>query len=99
MKSRSSTVLPGVGEGGGVCSIAFESVLGVLSCERLMRLLGCDSGERGAEADIEGVEEVEAEAVEGRPDDDFEERAARAACVMGMWIPRLGRESDLRLVL
>ena len=92
-------MLPGVGDGGGVCSIAAVSEVGVLSCERLMRLLGCDSGEREAEADMEGVEEVEAEAVEGRPDDDLEERAARAACVMGMWIPRLGNESDLRLVL
>jgi hypothetical protein len=46
------------------------------------------------------MEGVEADDEEGRPEDVLEEdSAARAACVIGMWMPRLGRESDLRRVL
>lgn len=81
----------GLGEGGGVCSMATSS-----ACDRFCRLLGCDS--EPSVPDVGGDEAEE--------DDDGREAlleaaaaAARAACVMGTWMPRLGRESDLRRVL
>jgi hypothetical protein len=81
LRSETRVSLPGVGEGGGVCSMATESEVEVLSCDRFRRLLGCESGDWEVEADMEGVEEAEEE---GRPVEVLDESAARAACVMGI---------------
>lgn len=63
-----------------------------------MRLLGGESGVSGC--DIEGRDEDDVEDVEDRlfdfVDDNME---ARAALLMGTWIPRLGSDNDLRRVL
>jgi hypothetical protein len=71
-------------------------------CALFCRFLGCDSGdserpaddgdevERGNEAEAERAPALEAEAAAA---------AARAACVTGMWMPRLGKDNDLRRVL
>jgi len=68
------------------------------SWDRLMRLLGGESGVSGC--DIEGRDEDDVEDVEDRlfdfVDDNME---ARAALLMGTWIPRLGSDNDLRRVL
>lgn len=97
MRSGTRASLPAVGEGGGVCSIAIESEPEMLSCDRFRRLLGCWSGDWEPEAGIEGVDEADEE--DGRLVVVFVESAARAAWVMGIWMPRLGSESDLRRVL
>jgi hypothetical protein len=91
------SVLAG-GEGGGVCSMAMA-----LSTEPFeawaffCRLLGCKSGDVERPTD-DGVEDEDEDADEERPE-DFDAAAARAACVTGMWMPRLGKERDLRRVL
>ena len=64
----------GVGEGGGVCSMAMSS-----ACDRFCRLLGCASG--ASELDESSDEALQDE-------DDLEAcleaaAAARAACVIG----------------
>lgn len=66
------------------------------ACDRFCRLLGCDSepsvpdvgGDKAEEDEDDREALLEAAAA-----------AARAACVMGTWMPRLGKESDLRRVL
>lgn len=65
----------GVGEGGGVCSMAMSS-----ACDRFCRLLGCASG--ASELDGSSDEALEED------EDDLEAcleaaAAARAACVIG----------------
>lgn len=74
-----SRLEPGVGEGGGVCSMAMSS-----ECDRFCRLLGCASG---APEPDEGGDKAE-EAVLDEDEDDLEAfleaaAAARAACVIG----------------
>ena len=91
-----STLVAGVGEGGGVCSMATGSASA--SCDRLRRLLGWESGECDREAELR-AEAEEADEDELRPALLEAADAARAAAVMGTWIPRLGRERDLRRVL
>ena len=54
----------------------------VLPCDLLKRLLGCDSGDCDPAADLNGGEADED--TEGRPEELFDEAAARAACVMGI---------------
>lgn len=88
-------------------------------CDRLRRLLECESvespeSERCAdvadvlkEDDEDGDVDDDGDSDDDDDDDDdgrlealFEAAAAaRAACVTGMCIPRLGRDSDLRRVL
>jgi hypothetical protein len=85
-----------VGEGGGVCSIALSSVW-----DRFCRLLGCASG--ASEPD-EGDDKADEAALDKDDEDDLEAfleaaAAARAACVIGTCMPRLGKDSDLRRVL
>jgi len=94
-----STLVAGVGEGGGVCSMALESDFD--SWDRLRRLVGWESGEGECdlEAELRGEVELEADDDEGRPALLEAADAARAALLMGTWIPRLGRDSDLRRVL
>ena len=71
-----------VGDGGGVCSTTDVSGATALSCDRFWRLLGCESGDCEP---VEGMEGVDADDEEGRPEDVLEvDSAARAACVMGM---------------
>jgi hypothetical protein len=77
-----STLVAGVGEGGGVASIAVESA--EASWARFRRLLGCESGECEREVELRGEAEPEAEAEaedeDGRP---ALLEAARAALVIG----------------
>lgn len=81
-----------MGDGGGVFSIAMVSA----AWDLLWRLLGCSSGDSEREALLDaGVTEAEDEAAR----DALFDEAAREACVTGMCMPRLGRESDLRRVL
>ncbi len=92
-----STLFANVGEGGGVCSIALESA--PASNDRLRRLLGWESGECDLELEAGGdfgeLDEVDGRAVAL----EAAAEAARAAFVMGTWIPRLGKDKDFRLVL
>lgn len=80
------------GEGGGVVSMAALSE----AWDFLMRLLGCASGDSEREELAAGVADAEVETLR---DVLFDEAAARAACVTGTCMPRLGRDSDLRRVL
>lgn len=75
------------GEGGGVVSMTAESA----ACDFLRRLLGCASGDSEREELAAGVADPR--------DVLFDEAAARAACVTGTCMPRLGRDNDLRRVL
>jgi hypothetical protein len=61
-----------------------------------MRLLGCASGDSDREELVAGVVDAE---VEAPRDVLLDEAAARAACVTGTCMPRLGRDNDLRRVL
>ena len=92
--SDMSTLVEGVGDGGGVWSV------GASPCDLLRRFDGCVSGDsdRGGDRD-EAAEDGEAdEDVDGRPD-ILDAAAARSAWVTGTCMPRLGRDSDLRRVL
>lgn len=103
-KSDISTLVAGVGEGGGVCSTMPSAGAEVAPCDRLRRLLGCESiaSTEGSErcADVAGEDDDDDDDGEGGLLGAFvEAAAARAACVTGMCIPRLGRDNDLRRVL
>lgn len=103
--SEVSTLVAAVGEGGGVCSTGSASTEET-TCDLLMRLLGCDSGdsERRSERRSDGAgdpDEADGD-VDGRTaalEAAAAAAAARAAWVTGMWMPKLGRDSDLRRVL
>ena len=75
-----SSLESGVGEGGGVCSMAISS-----ECDRFCRLLGCALG--ASEPEVGGDKAGEA-ALDEDDEDDLEAlleaaAAARAACVIG----------------
>lgn len=103
-RAPASTLEAGVGEGGGVVSRITAS--DALSCDRFIRLLGCESGDCERRVEDEGrgdvVADLEAEAdVEDAGDGRANAlaAAARAALETGMCMPRLGSERDLRRVL
>lgn len=100
-----STLVAGVGEGGGVCSMMASAGAEATPCDRLRRLLGCESmrsaieSERCADVAGDDDDDEEEEEEDGRLGAFDEAAAARAAWVTGICIPRLGRDSDLRRVL
>lgn len=91
-----STLVAGVGEGGGVVSMAMGSTSPEWDC--LRRLLGWESGDLERDDELRGDAD-DAEELERRALLVEALCAARAAAVMGTWMPRLGSDSDLRRVL